>query len=291
MKKNDSISDTIFKQSLMVYLCFLTGLLLPFSCKNTTEQASPDEVKAEVATELQQVVFDLRPFLEKDHPIPAVEIDILFDHTLKKAQKYKAYPFQAVFDHLVEQSSAAWLKAADPAKVLITYNCVDGYHASLTLDKALSKPSYLAFTDLSSETELWTGKMAEKMPPFYLVWENVPYEDDSFVWPYGLTELSLSPYEAAYQAIFPEVNLAGFHLFEHNCLKCHSLNKIGGVMGPEFNYPKNILSYWKEEDMWAFINNPQSFRYNSKMPAITHLSRREFDEIVKYLRELEGMAL
>lgn len=248
------------------------------------------EVSTHALEEEQQVLFDLRPFLEKDHSIAAVEVNIQFDHSLKKAQKYKAYPFQAVFDHLVGQSSAAWLKTADPAKVLVTYNCVDGYHASMTLDKALSQPSYLAFTDLTSETELWTGKMAEKMPPFYLVWEDVPYEDDSFVWPYGLAELSLSPYEAAYQAIFPKVNLAGFHLFEHNCLKCHSLNKIGGVMGPEFNYPKNILSYWKAEDIWAFINNPQSFRYNSKMPAITHLSRTEFDEIVKYLRELAEMA-
>ena len=54
-------------------------------------------------------------------------------------------------------------------------------------------------------------------------------------------------------------------------------------MGPEFNVPKNITEYWTRDNIVAFVQDPQSFRYNSQMYAITHLSEEELHGIVDYL--------
>lgn len=275
---------------LCYLLYFLLFLALAFGCNAESKMGEKlQEVAAKTIEKQQFAQFDLRFLLDGPHDLKAEEVVVKYDHTLKHEQKYLAYRFSEVFNYLLKQGDHAWVNASDPAKVLVTYNCTDGYNVSMTLDKALSQESYLAFTDLKREEQRWTGKMAEKMPPFYLVWEEVPYEDHSYAWPYGLAELRLTPYQATYEPIMPKKNLVGFKLYEQHCLKCHSLNKIGGVMGPEFNYPRNILSYWDRENIWAFINNPQSFRYNSKMPAVNYLKRTEFDEIMAYLEELGSM--
>lgn len=280
---------TCFPLCYLLYFLLFLALVLGACTQETKMGEQLKEVAKQTLVEQQIAQFDLAFLLEGDHGLEAEEVLVKYDHTLKHEQNYLAYPFSKVFDYLLASGDYDWVTSSDPSKILITYRCVDGYNASTTLDIALSKESYIAFTDLTSETEAWTGRMASKMPPFYLVWEEVPYDDHSLLWPYGLSNLTLTPYEAAYAAIMPKDNIEGFKLYETHCLKCHSLNKVGGVMGPEFNYPRNILSYWKADDMWAFLNAPKSFRYNSKMPPITYLERAEFDEIVKYLRELDQM--
>ncbi len=284
-----TIKDALlFLNTPICYYCYvILFLLLLLSCQSENHSAEqPLGVAPVLIEEPPLTLFDLTTLLDENHPLEAKDVTAQFDHTFKQTKQYKAYLFKDVLDYFLAQLEENWVKSADPAKILVTYQCGDGYNATMTLKNALSQDSYLAFTDLSSETAAWTGKLAAKMPPFYLIWENIPYEDKRFVWPFGLSKLKLTPYEVAYQAILPEVNMAGFQLFEQNCLKCHSLNKVGGSMGPEFNYPKNILEYWEEEDIWAFINNPKSYRYSSKMPPIKHLQRSEFDQIMAYLEEL-----
>ena len=59
-------------------------------------------------------------------------------------------------------------------------------------------------------------------------------------------------------------------------------------MGPEFNFPKSITEYWKKEDIYNFLRNPQSYRYSAKMPAVK-LSREDFEEIYGYLKAMKGV--
>jgi mono/diheme cytochrome c family protein len=80
--------------------------------------------------------------------------------------------------------------------------------------------------------------------------------------------------------------MPGFELFRENCMKCHSVNQIGGTMGPEFNHPKNITKYWNTADIIAFAKQPASFRDNSRMPPMEHLSDNELQLIVQYLAYL-----
>ena len=62
-------------------------------------------------------------------------------------------------------------------------------------------------------------------------------------------------------------------------------------MGPEFNYPTNITTYWNRENIIAFAKNPQSFRYNSKMPAVVKLNDQEFNQIIDYLEYVKNRPL
>ena len=116
-------------------------------------------------------------------------------------------------------------------------------------------------------------------------------EDQVHVWPFGLTGLRLTSWAAFYNAIYPQNDTklqAGFALFKTACIKCHSINKIGGAIGPELNYPKNITTYWKEKDIIDFIRNPKAFRYNSAMPAITNLTDTDLKQIVDYIGWLKN---
>jgi cytochrome c2 len=76
--------------------------------------------------------------------------------------------------------------------------------------------------------------------------------------------------------------MAGYDLFKNRCQTCHAINKIGGKMGPELNYPKSVTTYWKTEDLKAFIQNPASYRNEVKMPNLG-IKPQEATEIVKYL--------
>lgn len=81
----------------------------------------------------------------------------------------------------------------------------------------------------------------------------------------------------------------GFGLFQRNWGICQALNGVGGQMGPELNYPKNITEYWRSlTDIKAFVKNPTSYRHASKMPVVTHLSNNELDEIARYLQYMAG---
>ena len=61
----------------------------------------------------------------------------------------------------------------------------------------------------------------------------------------------------------------------------------GGVLGPELNAPKNVAEYWQVNDLKNFIRNPESFRYQSKMPAFGHLSDADIEAILAYLQQMK----
>ncbi|MGH2096074.1 c-type cytochrome, partial [Enterococcus faecalis] len=75
---------------------------------------------------------------------------------------------------------------------------------------------------------------------------------------------------------------AGYQLFKSYCQTCHSINNIGGKMGPELNFAKSVTEYWKIEDLKAFIQSTESNRNEVKMPNL-NLKAKDVEEIVKYL--------
>lgn len=226
------------------------------------------------------ISIDLTAWSEEDFPAP-VEVVVQKDHSLHRSKKYSAYPFKPILDTLVAHYQLL------PEETQIVFECKDGYVPSNTLEELYEAGGgYLAFKDLSAEAgALWPEELAANYAPFYLVWENVPYEDRLLQWPYGLVRLRLikhNPYKSIYP--FDQPNLiAGFEHFKLHCIKCHSLNKIGGNMGPEFNHPRNITEYWTRENIVSYAQNPSSFRYNSKMYAIKSLNVNELHAVVDYL--------
>jgi mono/diheme cytochrome c family protein len=206
-------------------------------------------------------------------------VEIHYDHFFKKSKRYQVVPLNTLLEPLLAQ-------VKDTSGLRISFVCVDGYAPDMPLSKVLAHEGYVALRDADLPADKnWPDSLRKVFEPFYLVWQNIPKEDDTFAWPYGFFQIKITTFADAFGAAYPKGNRAaqkGFAVFQLHCMKCHGVNKIGGVMGPEFNYPKNITEYWKKEDIWQFIQNPQSYRYSSKMPAQV-LKREEFEEIYTYL--------
>jgi len=228
---------------------------------------------------------DLEDALAENALSSAINIDVIYDPVFKKAKKYKAIPLKPYLEELVVSQSI------DTADTEIIFLCKDGYNPSMSLNKVLQNEPYLAIKDLeATEGKNWMDTLQGKWSPFYLVWANNAKGTKGFTWPYGLKFLQFKTSDAAYAAAFPEdkTQIAGFELYKAKCMKCHSVNKVGGIMGPEFNIPKNITEYWQSTDIKAFVKNPYSYRYNSKMPPVDGIKEEEIDKIIQYLAYMKG---
>lgn len=234
--------------------------------------------------DFQSIEVSLEDLFESGQFPKDTIITIEHDEFFKKKKSYKAYPLAPILAPLLA-------KVKDTTNLRVTFTCTDGYAPNMNLSKVIQNKAFLAVQDLDQAAagKDWADTLANKFRPYYLVWPGTKEGDASFAWPYGLAEVSIASFFHDFADAFPLHNKAaqkGFTLFQIHCMKCHSVNKIGGVMGPEFNYPKSITEYWKKEDMYNFMRNPQSYRYSAKMPAVG-LSQGEFDEIYSYLREMK----
>jgi cytochrome c2 len=179
----------------------------------------------------------------------------------------------------------------DPRQAEVRFVCKDGYAPSSSLaDVLAAEAGYIAYRDLSQPPDKnWPDSLAAAYAPFYLVWANVPKTDHHLPWPFGLVRIEVRAHSETYLRFFPQTRpelVEGYELFVQNCQKCHALAGIGGEMGPDFHGPKNITEYWQRKDLIAFAQHPQSYRQNSKMPAIRHLSPAQLGKIVDYLQQL-----
>jgi cytochrome c2 len=191
------------------------------------------------------------------------------------------------------------LKNLDMDKYQIIFECEDGYKPMMPLRKFLSAKSFLAVSDLDApKGKLWSKVIKDghekKIAPFYLVYQGIPSNDNDFKWPYNIVKIHIALDSENVSLLFPKDDKkaqAGFELFKKNCITCHAINKIGGNMGPELNYPKSVTEYWDSKQLKAFIKNPASFRNGVKMPTPTHLTEKEIDDIVDYLTYMSGHKL
>lgn len=78
----------------------------------------------------------------------------------------------------------------------------------------------------------------------------------------------------------------GAESFEKKCAVCHSVNGVGGKVGPELNQPQSVTSYWKEDALRQLLRDPKLVRENSKMPPM-HLKGPEIEAILAYLRWMD----
>lgn len=76
--------------------------------------------------------------------------------------------------------------------------------------------------------------------------------------------------------------MRGNTLFQQRCSTCHSINGIGGEVGPELNRPMAVTEYWDEKALRQIMKDPSKVRDNSKMPAF-HLKDPMIDDILAYL--------
>lgn len=215
-------------------------------------------------------------------------VTMTYDPVFKRTKKYEAIPLKPYLEKLIATQNL------DRANTEIIFLCKDGYNPSMSLAKVMDAEPFLAIKDLEAATgKNWADTLNGKWSPFYLIWPNHAKSTKGYTWPYGLKFLQFKASDAAYKAAMPsdKKQLAGFKQYKAKCMKCHSVNKVGGVMGPEFNIPKNITEYWQIKDIKAFVKNPYAYRYNSKMPPVEGIKDKELDQIIAYLTYMKGQKI
>jgi len=253
--------------TLLLWACVEeTGAPTMQKTESPTTISSPQEVNLLTLLENQQ--------LPKEETL-AVKNDLV----LKQPVEYSGFSLQKILNEQFD------LQMVDTASSTLVFVCADGYAPTMPLQEALRSKGLIAKA-MAGDT-IWRDSLQQKFAPYYLVWEDTDTSVYAYPWPYALVALQITSAAAQFKDALPPESAGvatGFAMYRDHCMKCHSINKVGGIMGPEFNYPKNITEYWDIEHMWAFVKNPQSYRYRSTMPAQTDLSRKEFDEIIAYLQ-------
>ncbi|MFK7921076.1 MAG: cytochrome c [Bacteroidia bacterium] len=259
-------------------LCFFVSLVcvgLWSACTSSPETATDKTSLEELATTSITLPYEL--LLEPSVLRSKTEITVPNDLVLKGEQQYQAFSLRGTLAPILAQ-------IADTTKLELIFVCSDGYEANMKLSTALSHEGYIAFGG-------WPKSEDAKFAPYYLVWTDTnAHQNKKLVWPFAVISIRLSNLQNEFKAALPndESLYAGFELFKQHCIKCHGINKAGGNMGPEFNYPKSITEYWQKEDVWAFIQAPQSYRYSSQMPPQVGLNRDDFEQIYAYLQGMKG---
>lgn len=264
-----------------VFYFFMFGCSTKKSSDNT-EQTDSTQV---IVTPVDSMTIDLVAWKQKGYFNQTQSIKVANDPVFHQAKSYQGIPLRMVLERL------SGFKNVDLKTTQIVFECEDGYNPSMSLEKILSKQVFLAVKDMDApKGEDWTtivkGTETKKIAPFYIVYTDTRADDYSYKWPYNLVTIRLTPVSAEAQVLFPhddDTMVKGYDLFRIHCMTCHSVNAVGGKMGPELNFPKNVTEYWKLPDLKAFIKNPPSYRNEVKMPAQSHLSEREIDEIIGYL--------
>lgn len=205
------------------------------------------------------------------------------DPVYHKTKKFNALPLKELME---KYSSMENLTAAD---IKVVFECEDGYKPEMPLEKLLSAKAFLAISDVEAPKgreweQIFKDGHEMKAEPFYVIYEDVSPEDGSYKWPYNLVKIHFAPLHENDAALMPKdkIAMAGYELFKNRCQTCHAINKIGGKMGPELNYPKSVTEYWETDDLKAFIQNPANYRNDVKMPSLG-IKPEEANEIVKYL--------
>ena len=210
-------------------------------------------------------------------------VQVLFDHPRKQVNNYEGVAFLPILLHLQQKYQLT-------DQVLLSFICKDGYVASNTLETLLSQSGgYIVWRDMhASEAQKWPDS-AQHFAPYYLTWDSIPYGDHTVVWPYGWTNLQIQ-FDDPYKSLVPSNNklIEGFELYKKHCIKCHSLNGLGGDLGPEFNIPMNITEYWNRKLIVRYVQNPQSVRLHSKMYPITSMNARDINQVIDYLEYIRN---
>ncbi len=269
-----------------ISILLLSVLLFTCQQQDTNEtQAIEEVIEEEIADTVPILEINLAHAQEEGALAKAELITVAYDPVFKREKKYEAIPLKPYLEKLIVTQNL------DTANTEIIFLCKDGYNPSLSLAKVMNAEPFLAIKDIEAVAgKNWADTLNGKWAPFYLVWTNHSEGTIGYTWPYGLKFLQFKASNTAYKAAMPsdKKQLAGFKLYKAKCMKCHSINKVGGVMGPEFNIPKNITEYWQTKDIKAFVKNPYAYRYNSKMPPVENIQGNEIDLILDYLTYMKG---
>ncbi len=242
----------------------------------------------------EEVTIDLAA-VHESAGLTEVEVVLANDPAYDAPKRYRGYRLSDVLADVPDLESLR--DRGDEFLVA----AADGYTVAIPWEIVLSGRGVVAVRDLDAPAGAdWIAfrhDRREVLPaPFYLVWEGGTDAVRGHYWPYQALTISIRPFASAFGAAAPKSAEAevrrGFVLFKDNCISCHSLNLVGGVVGPELNVPRNVLEYWRAEALPAFIRDASRFHARSRMPSFTDvLTEDDIAAVVRYLGFMAGHKL
>ena len=275
---------------ILFSLTILSGCKSGESSSEQTTSIDKDSVSESVSSKANVNVspvintYELVQLAERGvfNDLEVVELTTLDDPAYKSGPKtFVGYELGAVLSRL------DGFYDYSPAEYSLRFVCKDGYRTTFSYDSLKGARGLLA-TGLKGNSNSWLpyldGKTSRIPAPYYLVWADTPVSKDR-PWPYQFTSIEvvskaglgdlLAPLESAFAE--------GRKAFESNCMACHSVNLVGGSMGPELNVPRNICEYRSTSFIQDFISSPQSYRAASPMPAMPFIKGKELKNLMGYL--------
>jgi hypothetical protein len=231
---------------------------------------------------------------------PALHKLRVLDPYEKEEIEFEGYLLTDVMDSVYGEK---WRTLANSHQLRM--RCLDGYQLSVPLSRILEHRSLLAIRRIGQrEFNLLKKDVAPEkltdLAPAYLVWENIKdlaiRAEGDYGWPFQWTEAKMETLGAGDSIPLPgrgapAAAFRGFSHFKAHCLKCHSLSGVGGKVGPELHYPRNVTRYWRQELLPEWLLNPASFRMPNGMPPLApdHPDRTLIArEVVEYLKSISS---
>ncbi len=177
--------------------------------------------------------------------------------------------------------------------------CIDGYEIPFdtsVLDNPAVQP-LLAVADLEPSEGIdfklfQHGQHTVDFDPFYLVWKaDATQVDDATInklpWPYQLSSIRRAGDFAPQQppADVQSAVHSGYATYIDNCVRCHSIDNLGGRMGPPLDRNPSMLRVISDEQAQHLIMRVSDFYPGSKMPIFEDkLEVSEVQELIAFLR-------
>lgn len=206
----------------------------------------------------------------------------LHDPNYEKVKNFRAFKLHDVLN------LAFGDKWKDESYTDISFKALDGYEAVTKSGLLKNEGGYIAFEDTEFSNWEPVGRNKANPGPLYLVWLKKDQTTQfGYPWPWQLKEINLVAFKDQFPNVYPEgvseesPVFAGFSIFRERCLRCHSIDRQGGKVGPDLGAPMNILEYRSQYIVKELIKHPSKYRY-THMPDHTDLSDEDLDNLIKY---------
>jgi len=220
--------------------------------------------------------------IRRQSPLASAEVK---DPVYKRTQRYEGIWLRDVLKRLGTAGRAE-------SELYVRFRCKDGYLPMMPLSRALSSQALIAIRDVNAPPgDDWqqipevTGSRATPAPS-YLVWVAPPGGPEDYPWPYQMVAIELVSSAEALAGVATGSSKPGHELFVKHCLKCHTVNGVGGTFGPELNSPCSVTEYWNPRFLKLFIASPASIRAETKMPDFHSLPDKDIQAIIEYLQHM-----
>jgi cytochrome c2 len=267
-------------KTVKIHILFCIFIFSFLSCEQKKEQ----KIEATSIAE-PKIILDLLALKAKNKLGKDTLVTVNNDPVYHKAKKYQAVNALAIIKNEID------LSKVDVKNTIIIFECIDGYKPEMPLELFLKAQPYLAFKDIDAPKGSNWEKIVKNgnemnADPFYLVYtSSESTTNQEYKWPYNVIKFQLVS-KNINNTLEPKDDKKaqkGFALYQKYCITCHAINGIGGEMGPELNYPKNVTEYWKETELVDYIVDPASFRHKVKMPTLG-ITKQQSQQIVDYLK-------